>query len=121
MKLLHNILKGSTLATALFIFQSCYGVPQGQNSSYYETEIKVFDEGSSAPIKGVRVYIANTDSPDFTSWAETDEQGSALLCVSVPADSTSLSLRLDADGYAVRDTTIELPDGDFSVKLQKAR
>lgn len=119
MKLLHNILKGSTLATALFIFQSCYGVPQGRNGNYYETEIKVLDKGSSAPVKGVKVYVSAEDSVEFTEWAETDENGCALVCVTVPPDSTALELRLSAEGYAVKDTTIELPDGDFTVKLQK--
>ena len=28
MKWLHNLLKGASLTTALFIFQACYGMPQ---------------------------------------------------------------------------------------------
>jgi hypothetical protein len=28
MKWLHNLLKGASLAGALFVFQACYGVPQ---------------------------------------------------------------------------------------------
>ena len=27
-KLLHNLMKGASLTTALFVFQACYGVPQ---------------------------------------------------------------------------------------------
>ena len=44
MKLLHNILRGSTLATALFIFQACYGMPQNlDRGALYEATIKVTD------------------------------------------------------------------------------
>ena len=119
MKLLHNLLKGSTLATALLIFQSCYGIPQGQGNAYYETEVKVLDEGTKAPIVGAKVYIGDIYSKEFSGWTDTDKDGNAVICVNVPADSTALNLRLEAEGYIVKDTVIELPDGDFCVKLQQ--
>ena len=38
MKWLHNLLKGASLAGALFVFQACYGVPQASPNEEYETD-----------------------------------------------------------------------------------
>lgn len=35
-RVLRNFLKGCSLTTALFIFQACYGTPQGYNADIEE-------------------------------------------------------------------------------------
>ncbi len=35
-RVLRNFLKGCSLTTALFIFQACYGTPQGYNANLEE-------------------------------------------------------------------------------------
>ena len=43
-RVLRNFLKGCSLTTALFIFQACYGTPQGYNTDIVEeTEIESAD------------------------------------------------------------------------------
>ena len=43
-RVLRNFLKGCSLTTALFIFQACYGTPQGYNPDIVEeTEIESAD------------------------------------------------------------------------------
>ena len=40
-KWIHRILKGTSLTTALFVFQACYGTPPGP---YYDEDLKSLDE-----------------------------------------------------------------------------
>ena len=39
-RVLRNFLKGCSLTTALFIFQACYGTPQGYNANLEEENIE---------------------------------------------------------------------------------
>ena len=121
MKLLHNILRGSTLATALFIFQSCYGMPQSLNESVmYEATIKVTDNTGKA-LEGVRLSVKNIDMADFYQQAATGADGMLTLSVAVPLSNPVLDLRFEADGFAAKDTTIKdvmNPEPDFTVKLE---
>ena len=121
MKLLHNILRGSTLATALFIFQSCYGMPQSLNESVmYEATIKVTDNTGKA-LEGVRLSGKNIDMADFCQQVATGADGMLTLSVAVPLSNPVLDLRFEADGFAVKDTTIKdvmNPEPDFTVKLE---
>lgn len=121
MKLIHNILRGSTLATALFIFQSCYGMPQSLNESVmYEATIKVTDNTGKA-LQGVRLSVKNIDMADFYQQAATGADGMLTLSVAVPLSNPVLDLRFEADGYTVKDTTIKdvmNPEPDFTVKLE---
>ena len=121
MKLLNNILRGSTLATALFIFQSCYGMPQSLNESVmYEATIKVTDNTGKA-LEGVRLSVKNIDMADFYQQSATGADGMLTLSVAVPLSNPVLDLRFEADGFAVKDTTIKdvmNPEPDFTVKLE---
>jgi len=38
MKWLHNLLKGLSLTAALFVFQACYGTPEGMEGPYIDME-----------------------------------------------------------------------------------
>ena len=122
MKLLHNILRGSTLATALFIFQACYGMPQNHgNSGLYEATIKVTDS-KGTPIPGVKLFARNADMVEFTADPQvSDEEGMLHLEIVFPTSDPAIDLRFEAEGYAVKDTTIKdgmTPEPDFTVKLE---
>ena len=68
MKLLHNILRGSTLATALFIFQACYGMPPSdfENRAFYEATIKVTDSDGT-PMQGVQLFAKNAEMAEVAA------------------------------------------------------
>lgn len=125
MKLLHNILRGSTLATALFVFQSCYGMPMSEREMMmYDATIKVTDaQGKALP--GVKVSARNAHMADFSETAATsDAQGLLQLQIAFPASEPYVDIRFEADGYALKDTTIEdvtSPEPDFTVKLEKVQ
>ena len=122
MKLLHNILRGSTLATALFVFQSCYGMPQNVNDTlFYEATVKVTD-GSGKAIAGVKASARNADMTTFADQSVSDADGLLRISIAVPESARAVDIRFEAEGYAVKDTTIEdvtSPEPDFTVKLQK--
>ena len=120
MKLLHNILRGSTLATALFIFQACYGMPQDYSEPfYYEATVKVTDSNGKA-LEGVSVSVRNALMTEFADHASSAADGTLEIYASVPKDNPSLELRFEAEGYAVKDTSIENvtdTEPDFKIKL----
>ena len=124
MKLLHNILRGSTLATALFVFQSCYGMPQNVNDTlFYEATVKVTD-GSGKAIAGVKASARNADMTTFADQSVSDADGLLRISIAVPESARAVDIRFEAEGYAVNDTTIEdvtSPEPDFTVKLQKGK
>ena len=124
MKLLHNILRGSTLATALFVFQSCYGMPQSEREMMmYDATIKVTDAKGKA-LEGVKVSARNAFMADFLEESTSDAQGLLRLEISIPVNEPSVDIRFEAEGYALKDTTIEdvtSPEPDFTVKLEKAQ
>ena len=124
MKLLHNILRGSTLATALFVFQSCYGMPQNVNDTlFYEATVKVTD-GSGKAIAGVKASARNADMTTFADQSVSDADGLLRISIAVPESARAVDIRFEAEGYAVKDTTIEdvtSPEPDFTVKLQKGK
>ena len=53
MKWLHNLLKGMSLTAALFVFQACYGTPEGALGPDIDTE------DNPAPVS----VVAQPDGP----------------------------------------------------------
>ena len=53
MKWLHNLLKGMSLTAALFVFQACYGTPEGWN----DPDIDIGD--NPAPVE----VVAEPETP----------------------------------------------------------
>ena len=123
MKILHHILRGSTLATALFIFQACYGMPPSfERGGLYEATIKVTD-GKGAPLQGVKLYARNSDMAEFIADPViSDEEGMIQFEMAFPLENPGIEMRFEAEGYAVKDTTIQdptNPEPDFKIKLEK--
>ena len=120
MKLLHHILRGSTLATALFIFQACYGMPQVNNGRLmYEATVKVTDNDGNA-LKGVKVSVKNAEMAEYLSQATSDENGQLDISMIVPMSEPYLDIRFEAEGFAPKDTTIkdvQKAEPGFKIKL----
>ena len=84
-KILHNLLKGASLTTALFIFQACYGVPQP--ALYAEEGVapmsfSLVSRDTGEPLKGILIK-GSSISPDYYSdLGVTGEDG--RCSVSIP-------------------------------------
>ncbi|MBR4660227.1 MAG: hypothetical protein IKO77_02225, partial [Bacteroidales bacterium] len=59
-KWLHNLLKGASLTTALFIFQACYGTPYDYDFQTETLEFNVKDAETGEPITGVNLQMRFT-------------------------------------------------------------
>ena len=112
MKWLHNLLKGMSLTTALFVFQSCYGMPQGARTDMYEATFKVVDTGGRA-VEGVRISAKNAWTSDWVPQGESDAEGMAQVYVAFDPHDAFVDLRFEAEGFIVKDTTItDMAGGD---------
>jgi hypothetical protein len=100
---IRTIIGGLSFTTALFVFQACYGTPQGlRNDLLLEGQVK--SKTSGLPIKGIKVSV-----PDFMQSQLTDEDGSFSIYTGA---KENLKVQFgDADGaqngtYAGKDTLI---------------
>lgn len=106
-KWFRNLLKGASLTTALFIFQACYGMPQGiyDEREFYLT-LEVVDGVTKAPVSGVTVKSLTDGSGQWYEEGVTDADGQIVVPVSYACDKVQLKFS-DADGkYTAKDTTI---------------
>ena len=125
MKWLHNLLKGLSLTTALFIFQACYGTPEGMDFVYMSFKVVAADTGE--PMEGVRVRarVQGYNGPDWSSGFLTGHDGEAGVPVMRrEGDATDPEFRFEAadDTYLVKDTTIsDLKPRLIEIQLAKAK
>ncbi len=80
-KIISNILKGFSLTTAMFIFQSCYGVPQSYINAFVTGNVT--SKSNKQGIKGIKVSKVHryyTDTAEMVyrnidSYTITDNKG----------------------------------------------
>ena len=116
MRLFRNFLKGASLTTALFIFQACYGTPQGMED-YPETVacFQVVSSEDGLPLDGICVKRKVSNSGDY-GWilsGYTDNNGWYNMAFNINAPAPEqVPFRFESeDGeYAAKDTVIS----DFS-------
>jgi len=125
MKLLHKILKGASLTTALFILEACYGTPREP----YRVEeapmyFQLLDKENGNPIPGIHIYV--------TTWGyqrkgdDLGVTGADGLChINLPyvRDEEGPFIKFeDPNGvYAPKDTTlVDLRERKVVVKLEAA-
>ena len=106
MKWLHNLLKGLSLTTALFIFQACYGTPEGLLDE--QMFFKVVEAGTDNPVEGA--MISFRVRPGEAQWrlcGQTDVNGEATVWVRDALNDVP-EFRFDATekDYHVKDTVI---------------
>ena len=107
MKWLHNLLKGLSLTTALFIFQACYGTPDWLHDNSLEFKVVAADSGE--PLKDVYVStrVQANDNLDWIPCGRTNEYGEVHVFFGT-ADGCSPQFRferMDSD-YRVKDTVL---------------
>lgn len=100
-KWIRNILKGTSLSAALFIFQACYGMPRG--FEVYDLGFEVIDSNTLEPIPDVEVFYRESGSTTWVSAGKTDRYGKNFL---YPFGSESLDLEFKAENYQIKDTTL---------------
>ena len=119
MKWLHNLLKGVSLTTALFVFQACYGTPRWMDD--LNVQFKVVSAADETPIEGVEVYtrVTDNDGLDWNLCGYTDAEGVLEAGITYSIE-TSPQFRFKADEtlYEVKDTVVEDISGVIYVKLQ---
>ena len=124
MKWLHNLLKGLSLTTALFIFQACYGTPAGMDSIYLSFKVVAADTGE--PMEGVtvRARVRGYNGPDWTHGFMTGPNGeTAVQFWKNEDDPTDPAFRFEPadDTYLVKDTIIsDLKPRLIEIQLAKA-
>ena len=72
MKWLHNLLKGLSLTAALFVFQACYGTPEGFEDPY----IDITD--NPAPVEVVKAPEALPVDATLPEQPETDPEAAPV-------------------------------------------
>lgn len=122
MKWLHNLLKGVSLTTALFVFQACYGTPRWMDDM--NVRFKVVSASDETPIEGVEVYtrISDNDGLDWNLCGYTEADGTLEAGIMYSIE-TSPQFRFKADEtlYEVKDTVVKDISGVIYVKLQAAQ
>lgn len=121
MKWLHNILKGASLTTALFIFQACYGTPEWLHDDDVQLQVVSAEDGS--PIDDVEIYTRMTVSEDM-DWdlcGYTDEEGVLSTTVYFNENYAPQFRVSDPSGrYAVKDTVVADLSDTILIMLEKA-
>ena len=100
-KLIHNILKGASLTTALFVVQACYGSPGDFREQFRFLDIKVVSGDSGAPLQDVDIYLG--DGRTWTLGGITTAEGRANVTVS-PVQNMTFRFEQKGGTYAVKDT-----------------
>ena len=122
MKWLHNILKGASLTTALFIFQACYGTPNWLHDA--EVQFKVVSAVDNTPLKDVSVFtrVSANEAYDWLPCGVTAENGELDAVVGC-SDVEDPQFRFQAGdaSYAVKDTVVADLSKTIVVKLKKVK
>lgn len=90
MKWLHNLLKGASLTTALFIFQACYGTPfnaMTEEVGYAPMSFVVRSGSTGEPLEGINVscngegmqHSRGAEFPPHDEIGVTDKDGRCTL------------------------------------------
>ena len=122
MKWLHNLLKGLSLTTALFIFQACYGSPEWLHDCNLPFKVVAADTGE--PLEGVRISsrVQAADNLDWIPCGVTNAEGEAQVFFGQMAGALP-QFRISAPGteYLVKDTVLtDLSYHDVLISLVKA-
>ena len=124
MKWLHNILKGASLTTALFIFQACYGSPQYPMMAEVgeaPMSFSVFSRTTGTPLKGIQIFGEDREHRDgYQLLGVTGEDGTCKVVLPYIRNVEGPFVRFeDPDGkFAVKDTVLyDLRERDITIKL----
>ena len=122
MKWLHNLLKGLSLTTALFVFQACYGTPEWFHDN--ALPFKVVDARTGDPLEGVDISsrVQAAENLDWIPCGVTNAEGEAFVRFGI-MEGANPQFRIEAAGtdYLVKDTVLtDLSHHLVEIKLSKA-
>lgn len=126
MKIFRNLLKASTLTTALFIFQACYGTPQDPLyfDDGYAPMTFVMESTDGAPLEGIQVRVKSGEE-SFYDLGVTDAAGRCKVDIPYKrndVDSPYLRFQDPNGNYFYKDTTLaDLREREIVVKLREAK
>ncbi len=111
-----GLLGGFSFASALFIFQACYGMPQDMQQWDLLVEGQVKSKTTGEPIKGIKVSTVNENQ-----YMLTDEEGRFDFYMDY-ADRFALMFR-DVDdeengAFLYKDTLIEHPGDKVYLEIE---
>lgn len=109
-KILHNLLKGASLTTALFIFQACYGIRQ-PFWDYGEAQMRfsLVSRATGEPLEGIQVKAAiNATDASYIELGVTDGEGRCHVAIPYLRNEKGPFLRFeDPEGkMAPKDTSL---------------
>ena len=111
MKWLHNLLKGASLTTALFIFQACYGIPQP--ALYVEDgtapmSFSLVSRKTGEPLQGIQIKGCAVQGYGYTDLGVTGEDGRCSVDIPYNRNQEGPFLHFeDPQGrVAAKDTTL---------------
>ncbi|MBO7069778.1 MAG: hypothetical protein J6S62_03330 [Bacteroidales bacterium] len=127
MKWLHNLLKGASLTTALFIFQACYGMPQNAMLDEYGEAPMTFlvhSKATGAPVEGVLVQGSSNENGGmaYRNLGVTDSNGVCKVNIPYYRNVRGPWLRFEdpSGNYAVKDTVLyDLRERDIEIDLNQ--
>lgn len=121
MKWLHNLLKGFSLTTALFIFQACYGTPEMYRElCEWNLSFKVLDADTGNPLEGVKV--SNRQYGNWHTFADSTNADGILPVSFGTYDNAPMEFRFEAPDavYSMKDTTfIDSTPREIEIRLPK--
>ncbi|MCQ2116087.1 MAG: hypothetical protein MJZ07_07780 [Bacteroidales bacterium] len=115
-KWVRNLLKGTSLSTALFIFQACYGMPPGYDPMEIGLVFQVVDADDNQPLEGVGLK-ARIKGGEWEEINQTDRWG---VVTYIDLDEESADFQFSAENYKVKDTSLtDLSSRSILIKMQK--
>lgn len=125
MKWLHNLLKGATLTTALFIFQACYGTPNSillEENGEAPMSFSVRSKATGEPLGGIRVLSAEYDTGGayYQEIGVTGADGRCNVYIPYTRNMKGPFIRFEDPQavYAQKDTVLyDLRERDIEIKL----
>lgn len=126
MKWLHNILKGASFATALFIFQACYGVYQPLYDEYGEAPMtfSLVSQKTGEQLENIKILGSAAKAGDMQDLGTTGADGRCSVILPYLRNVQGPYIRFqDPEGiYFVKDTTLaDLRNREIVIKLESAR
>ena len=128
MKWLHNLLKGISLTTALFIFQACYGSkqnPMTEERGAAPMSFCVRSASTGVPVAGVRVMGGMNEIAGvyYEDLGVTGPDGRCKVNIPYIRNIKGPWLRFEdpTGAFAVKDTVLfDLRERDIEIKLNDA-
>lgn len=102
MKLLHKILKGASLTSALFVFQACYGSPYPYDG--VDVTFKLVSDVDGSPIKDVKLLYK--EAGEWSDCGRTAADGTIGLYAIDPESCMNLKFSTEDGKYEAKDTVI---------------